>query len=195
MSRRRKLHSGRRRKTKTKEIMRFARRSYRKRHLPMSQHFDRRIRDNVCSSQKARYAMSSYRSKAYHRKPLQRGRPRKKKHYTRTRSALLQAKPKNRCSKKRAKRVATSREKRAKRRTRCPDDEVFYSLANSTTPKTASEEMQAKKHSVRFTTPGNPKTKETEQQEGLSADNQSNQQMATSKKRSKNSATPICKTH
>lgn len=189
LSRRKKHNSRRGRKTRTRHIMRCARSGYRKRRVPVSRYLDRRIRDNVLSAQKAKHSMTSYRGNIYHRKPLKVGRPRKKKHYNRTRSAFLKAKlKKQRANKKRAKHSAL--EKKAKRRTRYSDEEVFYSMANASMPKPASEERPTKKHTVRFTTPGNTKT---EPQEDPSLDNQSSQQTITPKKRGRHSATPVCK--
>ncbi|CAI5769126.1 Hypothetical predicted protein [Podarcis lilfordi] len=204
LSRRRRLHSRRKKKARTRRIVRYARSQYQKRRQPMSRYFDRRMRANVLSAHKAKHTMCSQRSKAYSRKPSRMGRPRNKKHYTRTRSGLLHAKLKKRAAikaklkkalKKHARRTGTSALKKAQRKPRRTENDIFYSLANPSMPKAASpsEDRQTKKQSVRFTTPGNPKNKEMEQQEDLSTDNQSSQQTVTPKKRGRHAGTSVCK--
>lgn len=195
LSRRRKLYA-KRRKSRMKHIIRVARNKYSKRRLHTSRYLKKRTGDNMFSSPKGRSPLSSYKKKGYHRKPARVGRPKKKKYATRGRPSFLKRKLKAKVCRKRMKDSGSSAEKRARRKPRHSDDEIFYSMANSSSPKAITEDRQSKKHSVRFNNPSNMKNQVAESlsQEEMSCDNQQNQQAVIPKKRGRHSTTTICKT-
>ncbi|KAL8173079.1 UNVERIFIED_CONTAM: hypothetical protein K2H54_039651 [Gekko kuhli] len=90
--------------------------------------------------------------------------------------------------KKQAKGPEPAAPPKSRRRTRKNENEIFYSMANTSTPEGTAEEKQSKKHSVHFANPANARTKEAEMHlQDDSVDNQPGQQVP--KKRSRHSAT------
>lgn len=193
-TRRKKLQSRQRRKTRNQRAVRFARSRYRARRNTATRYFDRRLRASVLSRYKTRYPARSYSRRASRRKPRRVGRPRKDRRRRGVNSRSLHTTLKKSGRKKQANFPGSAVPQKSRRKTRKNEDEIFYSMANTSTLDGTPEDRQSKKHSVHFANNANSRAKESDLHlQDDSADNQPSQQPVVPKKRSRHSATPVQK--